>query len=117
MLRGLSVNINPNDPISEDTNNTYLLALTSLGKNVIIGTQSIADLYEKEHISLEPESIVRLYCRWLGFIVNQKIIGDKENLTTLTMDTIKEHNAQGSQLCQIVKMKSVNDADQIEHFI
>lgn len=95
----------------------YPLALTKLTEHVMTATQQLATLYQQENLALIPEDFIYYYCRWLGFIVNEKIAGNKTYLLKLITDTIQEHNEQGSQLCQMVNASTEQNTTQINELV
>src|SRR5687768_4155804 len=87
----------------------YLPALKNLAQNVIESTRQIIEQYQQQQLAMKPEDFLYLYSRWLGFIVGQKIIGDKIHLQQLIIDTLHEHAEQGKKLCQIVDLETEQD--------
>ena len=95
----------------------YLPALIKLAENTITATQQATVLYQQHHLILEPEDFISFLCRWLSYIINQKITGDKEFLFKLVRDTINQHVEQGSELCQIVRTQTEQGDSQVDALI
>jgi hypothetical protein len=95
----------------------YPPALTSLTQNIMEATQQTAVLYQEHQLAMEPENFIRLYCRWLGFIVGKKITGDKDHLYQLISDTIQQYEEQGRNLCRMVTSHTDKDTTQIDKLV
>lgn len=95
----------------------YLPALLTLTESIIEATQQIITTQQKPALFLEPSDFIQLYYGWLEFVIEQKIIGNKEHLLKLSRDTIQQHCEQGRNLCQMVRAFTEQDAVQIDTLV
>src|SRR5690349_4667214 len=92
------------DPIETNSPNNYLDALSDLVQNVIAATNEATSLCQASPLFLEPKHYIYFYYGWLEFVINQKVIGDKKNLTNLMKDTIRQHSIQGKNFFKLVRL-------------
>lgn len=101
---------------SQSTSN-YLPALNIIATEIIAASEDIFSLYQQNQLPIKPETIIYVYARWLGYVIHQKIIGDKDHLSQLIVDTIEENIQQGKQFFHLVKKCMEQDNSQLDDFV
>lgn len=98
-------------------NENELSALTRLAENVIKATRQIIVLYQPPHFALNPEDFIRLYCRFLTFIVEQKLTGDKVHLYQLMVESIQKNTDHGKHLRHLISQHTHKDPVSIRELV
>lgn len=99
------------------TSSNYLPALNSIVANIQEISGHIAALYQQNHLPINPEIIISIYSSWLGYIINNKIIGDTEQLAKLITDTIQKNIDNGKYFYHTVNTCTEQDNTQLDEFI